>query len=420
MELPIYPKPADDETLHSYVSRLASANAVRPETLTNILELPFFWKFNADAEVEDRALEAIFKITGHHITNSRNSIEIPHLHFDAYSAFTMALGKRGRGIPVCPLCLSTKGYYRRQWRYSPYVICELHGTLLIEKCPNCQARTKGPDGVTDAARWNTCRKCKSEYPPSTGTVEVSVNISSLISLQEKLELAFLGKDVAWGSAKLRSEEFLNLLYISIMSVIYKSQPFVDRFTFNTYPIEKRLRVINHVATKFDQPLVEYLWGLRLYNPTALWVLVNHCKGLGRVDLSIRPLMIHYSTYVKENMPFHFSNNTWSLIENTLPPNRPGKLRDGKFIRTTIENWINLQLYRERALCNEERSIESRIRAGFSELFHVGIAPLVIDAMLIYPSCRKIILHPKIIQKLLVLGYAHSGRIWREYTTELFG
>lgn len=65
--------------------------------------------------------------------------------------------RRRTGLQYCPACLATdaKPYFRRHWRLAFVTSCTIHGTLLHDRCPHCQA----PVHQHAAASAIHCFKC---------------------------------------------------------------------------------------------------------------------------------------------------------------------------------------------------------------------------------------------------------------------
>ena len=45
------------------------------------------------------------------------------------------------GLQICPLCLAEdkEPFYRKEWRLSWVTVCTRHNSLLLDRCPGCQA-----------------------------------------------------------------------------------------------------------------------------------------------------------------------------------------------------------------------------------------------------------------------------------------
>jgi hypothetical protein len=41
---------------------------------------------------------------------------------------------------ICPLCIKEKQYLKKVWDYSIFIMCHIHGCLLINTCPKCNRK----------------------------------------------------------------------------------------------------------------------------------------------------------------------------------------------------------------------------------------------------------------------------------------
>ncbi len=165
MQLLVRPKPFLDESLESYLLRLAEANFIESYRLLSgavkewLLEqdheaggaFPLdlatanIWHARQSSSFRIRAFSLLEKLT--------DNEDLPLLALSLrHSAADFCGGYRAlaRGvvhiprcfvrkttIPVCPLCLSESIYIPQAWHYKAYSACVRHGVKLIDKCPSC-------------------------------------------------------------------------------------------------------------------------------------------------------------------------------------------------------------------------------------------------------------------------------------------
>jgi len=74
--------------------------------------------------------------------------------------------RKNKGLLYCPICLKTKGYYKKQWRLSiSYICCECQ-ILLEDSCPNCHSSIcfhrleLGTKTTVLIPALNICSNCK--------------------------------------------------------------------------------------------------------------------------------------------------------------------------------------------------------------------------------------------------------------------
>lgn len=165
MKLLIQPPPFENESLESYLLRLAKENLFSTyEELSK-----FVWSHLKLADIDaagafPRELEMVniyhvsrrsaFRVRAIQLFEQLAEIEtLPllskamlnsNIHFPhglaAVSRTGITMPKcflRVGGIPVCPNCLNESAYIRQYWHFIPYTSCHIHRTKLIERCPEC-------------------------------------------------------------------------------------------------------------------------------------------------------------------------------------------------------------------------------------------------------------------------------------------
>jgi len=108
--------------------------------------------------------------------------------------------RRRYGLQFCPLCLffDKQPYYRVRWRLAFSTICDVHGTLLHDRCPKCEApiifyRNDVGDSPTyrrlDFTRCWTCgfdlRRAPAYSPPGPDG-QALITLRNLISFAAEL------------------------------------------------------------------------------------------------------------------------------------------------------------------------------------------------------------------------------------------
>jgi hypothetical protein len=113
-----------------------------------------------------------------------------------------ARGGNRRDQPIlayCPGCLATDAspYFRRRWRFAPFVVCLTHHALLLDCRWRCRARVDGltPSGRCQQPRCGSCGALLCEAPAMIGSAAVR-----LVPRQRNLEamLAYLATNIAAG------------------------------------------------------------------------------------------------------------------------------------------------------------------------------------------------------------------------------
>ena len=178
--LPAHPKPLWNESLASWFSRIAEANAVKQHTLAfmrlGAQKPPWSWVL--DVEGGEWFLKALCDTTGtpFHVAQRTTLAEYSGIIFPASQQGTRrqwilptktpSSKISTSGTQFCPRCLSEGGqpYYRKQWRLALYTFCPIHMKRMLDACPTCgthvafHKRDCGVD-VDQAASITQCLNC---------------------------------------------------------------------------------------------------------------------------------------------------------------------------------------------------------------------------------------------------------------------
>ena len=169
--LPVHPPPLEDELLSSWMVRLARANAQKLHTFTRLLypsqprtviregytrthRSTSVWARDIDRTAKPDLLERLSQRTPLSLERLRATtlgayegfLFERHIVSSGAGPWIMPLGirstkHRGYGLQCCPQCLAAdrEPYFRRAWRLAFVTVCPTHRTLLLDRCPNCQA-----------------------------------------------------------------------------------------------------------------------------------------------------------------------------------------------------------------------------------------------------------------------------------------
>ena len=180
--LPVPLKPEADELFSSWFTRLAKANAMRPNQLGACLTGRSRQLFSGDPD------RGVWKEPGLLLAGlTAVSPEIVEsTYFSAYCGFLwpsrpshgvwrhiLHLSDRKRqkdyfGLQYCPQCLATDPvpYFRKHWRLVFVATCDLHGCLLRDRCPHCQCPVipnlcdVGQKWLDQAPGITDCNQCR--------------------------------------------------------------------------------------------------------------------------------------------------------------------------------------------------------------------------------------------------------------------
>jgi hypothetical protein len=197
----IRPKPQPLEALSSWIARLAVANGQRLHSFcTDHWHGQQIWTRDIDHYAPQNILDTLAARTG---APAQRCLETS---FKAFSgtlfdqeepngcfSYIRPLGvyhrtRRAFGLQICPECLSVDElpYFRLTWRLSLFPHCTRHGSILLDRCPECEAPI-----VPHRGSFLACDRCQTPYasmdqPPAS---------SSALALQYLNEKILLGAPV---------------------------------------------------------------------------------------------------------------------------------------------------------------------------------------------------------------------------------
>jgi hypothetical protein len=164
-----HPPPYEDETLASWLWRLAQCNYVHsPSVLlrhlrdTVLKTTPVMMGithgvrdpalFAALAELTNTSVEAVYQHTIHRFASvlTAPDRDVVQLQISANRMLPLFYGNATRNCYTprfawCPACLTKERYVRLHWHIPLVTCCEVHHCWLLEECPACQTRLKEPD-----------------------------------------------------------------------------------------------------------------------------------------------------------------------------------------------------------------------------------------------------------------------------------
>ena len=152
--LPYRSKPQPDESLSSWIARIAVGNGLRLHTFSH-LTWPGRQIWNRDVDgLSDRALvEKMASVTGTPLDRADKTViaSLEGWLFEKHcpnstTRWVLRAGvyhriRRYCGQQYCPRCLAEdeKPYYRLAWRQAWVTACPTHKSLLLERCPQCRS-----------------------------------------------------------------------------------------------------------------------------------------------------------------------------------------------------------------------------------------------------------------------------------------
>lgn len=152
---PVHPRRLPDELLSFWILRVAHANRVKLQTFTNTTfdrgASP--WARDIDRSAWPEFIQRLSLRTGATVEDIKGGMLSTYegIVFERHNEkgntpWILPLGiyhrtRRSYGMQFCPQCLfwDEEPYFRRRWRLAFATICDKHGNLLHDRCPQCQA-----------------------------------------------------------------------------------------------------------------------------------------------------------------------------------------------------------------------------------------------------------------------------------------
>lgn len=149
----IYLPPAEDELLSSYLVRRAHCQGLSPHRFTTRgLPGTAIWTRDIDASLAAPAIATV----ANYLRLSEIAIKSMTLYdwvgcekpsglvWGLFRRWVNAVGvyhrlRRRHGLQFCPDCLAVTPSFRRSWRLAFAFACPVHGVLLHDACPRCDA-----------------------------------------------------------------------------------------------------------------------------------------------------------------------------------------------------------------------------------------------------------------------------------------
>lgn len=288
---PVHVKPKTGELLSSWIVRLAQSHGMKVQSFCQQAfgREHAIWNRDIDKLAPRPFLEVLCEVTGaswdqvwQTTLNSYEGVLYEHHNPFGNTRWILPLGvyhrtRKGFGLLYCPLCLKEdrEPYFRKQWRLAFHVICDRHGTMMLDRCPACSAavvffrREMGKRKAFDGGDITRCHACGADlrngpaYDPPAPDGQVLSMLRSLITFHD-MGWWFAGTD-----GSMYSHLFFDVLHH--VSVLLASKPAdrlraeVERRTSFSVPVEAAMRRMNLEERSFYQrywQIVSALWLLQ--------------------------------------------------------------------------------------------------------------------------------------------------------------
>jgi hypothetical protein len=150
---PIRYKPLPDELLSCWLVRLAHGHGLKVQTFCNLIfgNRRQVWNRDIDRLAPQWLVDELIHRTGTLAemawgTTLREYEGLLYRQFRISGTLQWILALKmyhrkrdGYGLQFCPVCLAkdTIPYFRKSWRIAFNTVCTQHGTMLLDRCPEC-------------------------------------------------------------------------------------------------------------------------------------------------------------------------------------------------------------------------------------------------------------------------------------------
>jgi len=215
-------RPCKDELLSSWLARVALHSGCDPLTLTGAI-WPKWRIWTADADrglTAPRAMSAALwfgcepeVVHGATLEELVDRLGGRAARIRPVVPWILTLGIRNRqhyaGLPCCPQCLANdlEPFFRRTWRLAFVVGCEIHGTRLIDRCPDCHALIAPHlciSKLQNLARCAVCGKDMRRYMPSSAEV-------AALDFQRRAMMVLAAGEGVWDNRTVNGLEWFRLM-----------------------------------------------------------------------------------------------------------------------------------------------------------------------------------------------------------------
>ncbi|MBU0601024.1 MAG: TniQ family protein [Gammaproteobacteria bacterium] len=180
---PVTVEPNDDESLSSWLLRLAMAQGCDPLILSGWLwPAKRVWTLDVDRGLTERDIGPLCEVTG--VTGSvieqtclrqlvSRYVEAP-LRSNSSWPWVLSIGSRNRlrtgGLQYCPRCISEDRdpYYRRKWRLAWHTCCAKHGIQLVDRCTACASPLEPHRLHASDVHLGICATCRHDLRSVAG------------------------------------------------------------------------------------------------------------------------------------------------------------------------------------------------------------------------------------------------------------
>jgi len=209
---PAHPHRQEDELLSSWFVRSAHANCLKAQSFGSQAfgRRTFVMTRDLDRCATDTQIEVLSRCSGSSPEELRDGMLTAYESrvFERHNAFgntkwilpsvSYVRQRRRYGMQFCPLCLffDKEPYYRKRWRMAFVTVCDVHGTMLHDRCQACGAPVafgyNDHFGSFRLANITCCWECGFDLRRSTARIAVGPDAQSVISMRSLATFHDLG------------------------------------------------------------------------------------------------------------------------------------------------------------------------------------------------------------------------------------
>lgn len=294
------PKVYDDESLVSYIYRLANVNNYEVAWIYELLGVDVNKIRTQGFQLGNEKIDIsiLSEITGidHFVFDSLSlNIKNPNsLMQNTIDQFAIRNIKK----QFCPLCIKERIYYRKIWDINIYTRCHIHNCLMMCRCVNCNRHLTNQDILSGLCKCGTLIS-------SNLIIECNnSNLGQLIStkIEKSVSVSRINSTLSEGFEKLGIDL---IIYLIIFLSIKISHGFYQkRIAFTqTSDVHFNDKIVNEafgIFTKWPQSFYDFLNEFKMI-PKTSQLLTGLKKDFGRFHFELIKLskIDHFSFFTDE-------------------------------------------------------------------------------------------------------------------------
>lgn len=220
---PIHYKPLPDELLSCWLVRLAHGHGLKVQTFCNLIfgNRHQVWNRDIDRLAPAWLIDELCYRTGATHEAAMNTtlhayegFLYPKVKISGVMQWILSLKmyhrkRAGYGLQFCPACLAndTIPYFRKAWRVALNTVCGHHGTMMLDRCPECRSAIAvhridmGALGDIETTPLSFCHACGFDLraaptnPPAYYDAQGSAVLMSAIQAIDHSAAARIGWDL---------------------------------------------------------------------------------------------------------------------------------------------------------------------------------------------------------------------------------